>query len=72
MVPRRSRSAQPFVLQVSKCLSGHKHRHTNTIGLFFIDPPEEVFDHDTFNAKALTRHWLGGGANIAPPSDLSH
>ena len=51
MVPRQPRSAQPFVLQVPKCLNGH--RHTNIIeSTFFRYPPEEIFDHG-FNAKAL-------------------
>ena len=31
----------------------HKQTHRNTDKLFFGDPPEEIFDHNTFNAKAL-------------------
>ena len=57
MVPRRSRSAQPFVLQVPKCLNGHTdtqtHRQTLLSQLFFSDPPEEIFEHKGSNANAL-------------------
>ena len=32
----------------------HIDTHTDTIlETFFIDPPEEIFDHNTFNTKAL-------------------
>ena len=35
----------------------HTDRQTDTLTslaqLFFSDPPEEIFDHNTFNAKAL-------------------
>ena len=54
MLPPPSRSVKPFVLQVPKCLDTHTDTHTNTIEpTFFNDPPEEIFDHNTFNAKTL-------------------
>ena len=50
---RPSRSDHPFGLQVPKCLDRQtdrqKHKHTN----FIHDPPEEIFGHNTFSAKAL-------------------
>ena len=53
MVPRRSRSAQPFVLQVPKCLNRHTHRQKPLSQLFFSDPPEEILEHKDSNAYAL-------------------
>ena len=57
MVPRRSLSAQPFVLQLPKCLNGQTDgqtdRQTLLSQLFSSDPPEEIFEHKGSNAKAL-------------------
>ena len=68
MVPRRSRSDQPFWRYSRKSLNTHTDWLTNTYGqLFFIDPPVEIFVHRTFNAKAFLRSfttilddWVGG------------
>ena len=30
----------------------HTHTHRNTEFFFFGDPPEEIFDHNTFNSKS--------------------
>ena len=58
MVPRRSRSDQPFGRYSRKCLNTHTPGLTNTSGqlcAFFTDPPVEIFVHRTFNAKAFER-----------------
>ena len=55
MVPRRARSDQPFGRYSRKCLDTHTDRQTRPGQLFFTDPPEEIFVHRTFNAKAFER-----------------
>ena len=55
MVPRRARSDQPFGRYSRNCLDTHTDRQTRPGQLFFTDPPEEIFVHRTFNAKAFER-----------------
>ena len=73
MVPHQSRSDHLFRLQVPKCLDTQPHTHTNTIEpTFFSDPPEEIFDHNTFNPRPgmgsrITRTGRGWGRICPPP-----
>ena len=62
IVPSRSRSTQPFLLQVPKCLNRQTDRHTHThihtltslAQLFFsASHQEEISELNNFNDKAL-------------------
>ena len=71
MVPRRARSDQPFGRYSRKCLDTHTDRQTRPGQLFFTDPPEEIFVHRTFNAKAFERSFTTILDNMHAPQCLS-